>query len=260
MSLFGRSAATIVSCLMLSLAGWCHADTISLTVDQSQSTVTFEILGSVETSSVTGTGTIEINPGSEPFETAQVTELNLTIADGFEFNLFFGAVTITSDPNDAMVNLDVPGPAGMVNASNQFDQLMNLVSLVGLVELDDPFGFAGGSAVFDLADAGQTPFDALGAQLSVSGDTLSVQLPINLSIDATPDFSVVATASVVLNGELVPFLLGDINCDGEVNLLDVNPFIGLLTTDPFNAKGDLNQDGEINLLDVDPFVKLLSGG
>ena len=52
----------------------------------------------------------------------------------------------------------------------------------------------------------------------------------------------------------------DINCDGEVNLLDVNPFIGLLTTDPFNAKGDLNQDGEINLLDVDPFVKLLSGG
>ena len=55
-------------------------------------------------------------------------------------------------------------------------------------------------------------------------------------------------------------LLGDVNCDGEVNLLDVAPFIDTLTTDPFNPKADINQDGQVNLLDVQPFVDLLSGG
>ncbi len=55
-------------------------------------------------------------------------------------------------------------------------------------------------------------------------------------------------------------ILGDVNCDGEVNLLDVAPFIDTLTTDPFNPKADINQDGVVDLLDVAPFVELLSGG
>ncbi len=54
-------------------------------------------------------------------------------------------------------------------------------------------------------------------------------------------------------------LVGDVNLDGVVNLLDVDPFVNLLTTGDFQAEADINQDGEINLLDVDPFVALLSG-
>ena len=54
-------------------------------------------------------------------------------------------------------------------------------------------------------------------------------------------------------------LLGDINCDGAVNLLDVAPFIALLDTGTFIDKADLNEDGAVNLLDVAPFVDLLSG-
>ena len=54
--------------------------------------------------------------------------------------------------------------------------------------------------------------------------------------------------------------IGDVNCDGEVNLLDVDPFVNSLTSDPFNPKADINQDGEVNLLDVGPFVDLLFGG
>ena len=54
-------------------------------------------------------------------------------------------------------------------------------------------------------------------------------------------------------------LLGDVNCDGFVNLLDVSPFVDLITSSGFSLKADINQDGAVNLLDVTPFVELLTG-
>ena len=58
----------------------------------------------------------------------------------------------------------------------------------------------------------------------------------------------------------VGVLVGDVNCDGIVNLLDVGPFVEVLTNGKFNAKADINGDGQVNLLDVGPFVELLGGG
>ena len=55
-------------------------------------------------------------------------------------------------------------------------------------------------------------------------------------------------------------LLGDVNQDGTVNLLDVQPFVDLLTSGGFQAEADINQHGEVTLLDVSPFVQLLIGG
>lgn len=55
-------------------------------------------------------------------------------------------------------------------------------------------------------------------------------------------------------------MLGDVNCDNEVNLLDVGPFVDLISSNEFLDKADINQDGAVNLLDVGPFVDLLSGG
>lgn len=54
-------------------------------------------------------------------------------------------------------------------------------------------------------------------------------------------------------------LLGDVNLDGAVNLLDVAPFVELLSNGGFQAEADINQDGVVDLLDVAPFVDLLSG-
>ena len=56
------------------------------------------------------------------------------------------------------------------------------------------------------------------------------------------------------------FILGDINGDGETNLLDVQPFIDLIVTDPFMPAADINQDGVVDLLDVAPFVEILQCG
>ena len=53
-------------------------------------------------------------------------------------------------------------------------------------------------------------------------------------------------------------LLGDINCDGAVNLLDVAPFVDLLSNGGFSAKADFDASGTVNLLDVAPFIDALS--
>ena len=54
-------------------------------------------------------------------------------------------------------------------------------------------------------------------------------------------------------------LIGDVNLDGVVNLLDVAPFVDLLTAGQFQVEADINGDGDVNLLDVMPFVNLLAG-
>ena len=59
--------------------------------------------------------------------------------------------------------------------------------------------------------------------------------------------------------EEVSVLLGDVNLDGIVNLLDVQPFVLLLSVGPFQPEADINKDGLVNLLDVAGFVGLLAG-
>ena len=62
------------------------------------------------------------------------------------------------------------------------------------------------------------------------------------------------------SGKGCDFDLGDINQDGAVNLLDVGPFVTLLSGATFQCEADINEDGSVNLLDVGPFVDLLGGG
>ena len=54
-------------------------------------------------------------------------------------------------------------------------------------------------------------------------------------------------------------LLGDVNRDGVVDLLDVAPFVALIVDGVFDAIADINGDGVVDLLDVQPFVDLLEG-
>ncbi len=53
---------------------------------------------------------------------------------------------------------------------------------------------------------------------------------------------------------------GDVNLDGVVNGLDVDPFVDVLLNGPFQDEADMNADGEVNGLDVDPFVEAVVGG
>ena len=57
-----------------------------------------------------------------------------------------------------------------------------------------------------------------------------------------------------------PTLLGDVNCDGEVNLLDVAPFVELIINGTFSEKADFDGNGSVDLLDVAPFVDAIATG
>jgi hypothetical protein len=54
--------------------------------------------------------------------------------------------------------------------------------------------------------------------------------------------------------------LGDVNLDGVVNGLDVDPFVDVLLNGPYQVEADMNADGDVNGLDVDPFVAVVVGG
>jgi hypothetical protein len=56
------------------------------------------------------------------------------------------------------------------------------------------------------------------------------------------------------------FPLGDVNLDGIISLLDVAPFVALLTSGTFQCEADINGDGAVTLLDVAGFVAILTGG
>ena len=63
-------------------------------------------------------------------------------------------------------------------------------------------------------------------------------------------------ATIEINGPPL-FKLGDVNMDGDVNLLDVEPFVALLGSGKFKKEADINGDGFVNLLDVEPFISIL---
>jgi len=76
-----------------------------------------------------------------------------------------------------------------------------------------------------------------------------------------------AIASLVNLAGLIDVVAGDLNCDGNVDFADINPFV-LRLTDPAgyrlafpdcpDAHGDINSDGEVDFGDINPFVRLLT--
>jgi hypothetical protein len=63
--------------------------------------------------------------------------------------------------------------------------------------------------------------------------------------------------------------VGDLDCDGDVDLGDINPFVMVLSDpvgwqaeypDCYILRADVNQDGTVNFGDINPFVALLTGG
>ncbi len=106
------------------------------------------------------------------------------------------------------------------------------------------------AGTFDWSYADSNNFDGPGL-LGSFADTSDAGMTWNYGIKSPYFLAVNAMATD---------LLGDVNCDGFVNLLDVSPFVDLITSGGFSLKADINQDGAVNLLDVAPFVDLLTGG
>lgn len=93
------------------------------------------------------------------------------------------------------------------------------------------------------------------AFIDAGGDDLIVTTYV-LDIRSTDLFS----GFVSFWNEFDVVLIGDVNCDGAINLLDIQPFVDSITNGFTDVKADINMDGSVDLLDVAGFVELLSGG
>ena len=84
---------------------------------------------------------------------------------------------------------------------------------------------------------------------------LSADVPANWFVAATATDEITGATSELstcLEIQSTGFQLGDINQDGNVDLLDVAPFVDRMPSGTYQAEADMNQDGAVNLLDVDP--------
>ena len=62
------------------------------------------------------------------------------------------------------------------------------------------------------------------------------------------------------NEESEQFLLGDMNSDGLLNVLDVVSLVStILNDDDYILFGDMNQDGGLNVLDIVQLVNIILG-
>ena len=74
------------------------------------------------------------------------------------------------------------------------------------------------------------------------------------------DFSVSSEATFQLNLASGPRpICGDVNLDGEVNFLDISPFITVLASGDFQAEADCHANDVVNFLDIAPFIAALIG-
>ena len=145
------------------------------------------------------------------------------------------------------------------------------VDATNSVSLDLHGGLTAGS---DPMANGTATLSKLGAEQTITGNGTDV--PFTFTYNGTDEF--VALTFVQLNvADGTEFgsadlddlsvtvtsdtgvLKGDVNMDGMVTFLDINPFIGVLSSNGSQAEADCNCDGVVNFLDISTFIDILAG-
>ena len=178
--------------------------------------------------------------------------------------------------DDATIGVDNYGGANVGNSSRaDFGPLSADANLVLTFSgLDDSLSYqvSGGylhtsandnfNTTWEIDGQSATTVNTSGAQ-DAGYITLS-----NLTTDGSGNLEITVTKSVQLfiagltltaSSDAPETLLGDANCDGVVNFLDIAPFIALLSNNEFKAEADLDGSGDVDFLDIAPFIAALSG-
>jgi hypothetical protein len=142
----------------------------------------------------------------------------------------------------------------------------------GLIFVNEDSGTGGGEIWMSEPD---------GSGLTLIGDTIGINgsaetsgiLDISRLVGYSPGSILLtsnqgsnASLSVLINPRATPApepslaTLGDVNLDGEVNGLDVDPFVDHVTAGAYQDEADMNEDQVVNGLDVAPFVAAVVGG
>ena len=136
--------------------------------------------------------------------------------------------------------------------------------------VSNPFGLQGSTCAFDGPVEAEPrylfelPFDNTEGLV---GDDQDLGIVTNFQIATWPS-GITHTFTYTLTFE-PGWPLGDLNCDGDVDFFDIDPFV-LAVTDPAAYTelypdcdlmlADINDDGLVNFFDIDGFVVLVVGG
>ena len=185
--LFSSLSSLCAFIAMLLLSNMAQAQLI---VDTTLSSATISASGAESTSTTSGTLGLEVAPGTSPFSTAQITDLNLTLDDAILLSL--GFAELSADPGAIEIRMISPGPAGTVS-NGTFDQLGNILAASGQADFSSLFA---ADMTIDLATLGSLDTEFTDVSISETGGIVTV--------DATYGFSGLASGILVnIDGRVV---------------------------------------------------------
>ena len=125
-------------------------------------------------------------------------------------------------------------------------------------ELIDLALFKTNGVIIETSDNGLLEFDSLeaGTYILALNNFLTI-FDFGFVASSTASVEMGPTTVTFTTGE-PDFLPGDVNCDGVVDLLDIQPFIERLQSSEYDPKADVNLDGAVNLLDVSLFIDAIN--
>lgn len=188
------------------------------------------------------------NKGVIQFTQARSLNYQIVVNDQFPFDTrwhnesnqsdgpFQNAAEVTTDLIIGLTASNLLGEWGLTDGAIDNDPFLDLGY--------DP-GAGSGAFLF-----GSIEFNAV-----AGGDVTLIAGPNDLGVAHNYDLIDVTVAAANIH----VILPGDVNLDGAVNLLDVQPFVNLLSSGNYSAEADCNYDGTFNLLDVSPFIDKLQG-
>lgn len=161
--------------------------------------------------------------------------------DGDRFSFWTRTIEASQFPDRLVVRMSLAGDSTDVG-----DTALTVGDFSIMLEDVNPMNLVGGYpeewTKFDFELTGFEP----GASGRIALQYFNTNMDINGSYIGIDSF------------QFVPFILGDGNGNGVLDLLDIQPFVDLLATGEFLDIYDFNNDGQVTLLDVEPFVDALA--
>ena len=199
-------------------------------------------------------------PTGVSFEPDMVYSIDFLVGDNpgqsdfavVEYGLFSGLPSDDMGPGEADIYFGGPFEASVAPSLGQIGRLT-------IRNLGSTGGF--GNSVLASELSGTTHSDrrfvfVTGNDVSELGEMV---IFMRCGVDGTAINRRAHWDRLTLTKSPVVELLGDVNLDRSVDLLDVEPFVDVLTSGQFQVEADVNFDCKVNLLDVSIFVELILG-
>ncbi len=165
-------------------------------------------------------------------------------------------IVVSFDQDVFLKYLDVSGLSGTGSESLLLQYVSGANPFEGLAGYDtDGFSSGNDSLTFTRTDGANNLLTVGLGRLAQ--DEILLTAGTQIRITANPALGggvLLESIGVALPDDSLTVLLGDVDRNGVVGFLDINPFIVLLSGGGYQLEADVNQDGVVNFLDISPFI------